>query len=190
MLILLSRTWLRTITCSPKRPSVQWTSESSDAAKRQYNGYFGCSWCYHPGLNVEGTIKYCLSEPFPDRTDEEAVHDMRAACHEKRPHANRSRADDLGQGPSEHRCACWAKWEAGMGDLSRASFWRVLRKLGFHYVRCSRQSMLLERVDLVAWRVRVIAMDNASYHSVKLHAFLTSLARKEELQSWLTTHAA
>ncbi|KAM7297031.1 uncharacterized protein ISCGN_022185 [Ixodes scapularis] len=20
----------------------------------QYNGYFGCSWCYHPGVNVEG----------------------------------------------------------------------------------------------------------------------------------------
>lgn len=38
----------------------------------------------HSLLHV-GTIKYCLSEPFPDRTDEEAVHDMRAACHEKRP---------------------------------------------------------------------------------------------------------
>ncbi|XP_070384883.1 uncharacterized protein [Dermacentor albipictus] len=47
----------------------------------QFNGYFGCSWCYHPGNNVDGTVKYCLSEPHPDRTDEELVADMTAACH-------------------------------------------------------------------------------------------------------------
>ncbi|KAL1452380.1 hypothetical protein MTO96_027913 [Rhipicephalus appendiculatus] len=46
----------------------------------QFNGYYGCSWCYHPGVNVDGTVKYCLSTPFPDRTDEEAVQDMRDAC--------------------------------------------------------------------------------------------------------------
>ncbi|XP_075534634.1 uncharacterized protein LOC142568670 [Dermacentor variabilis] len=47
----------------------------------QFNGYFGCSWCYHPGNNIDGTVKYCLSEPHPDRTDEELVADMAAACH-------------------------------------------------------------------------------------------------------------
>ncbi|KAK8771075.1 hypothetical protein V5799_025682 [Amblyomma americanum] len=46
----------------------------------QFNGYFGCSWCYHPGTNVEGTVKYCLGNPYPDRTDDEAVADMEAAC--------------------------------------------------------------------------------------------------------------
>ncbi|KAL1426940.1 hypothetical protein MTO96_003239 [Rhipicephalus appendiculatus] len=48
----------------------------------QFNGYYGCSWCYHPGVNVnvDGTVKYCLSTPFPDRKDEEAVQDMRDAC--------------------------------------------------------------------------------------------------------------
>ncbi|KAH6920885.1 hypothetical protein HPB50_028127 [Hyalomma asiaticum] len=46
----------------------------------QFNGYYGCSWCYHPGVNVDGTVKYCLTTPFPDRTDEEALQDMRDAC--------------------------------------------------------------------------------------------------------------
>lgn len=50
----------------------------------QYNGYFGCSWCYHPGKNVDGTVKYSLGTPYADRTDEEVVDDMTAACREGR----------------------------------------------------------------------------------------------------------
>ncbi|KAH8034036.1 hypothetical protein HPB51_019101 [Rhipicephalus microplus] len=39
----------------------------------QFNGHYGCSWCYHPGVNVYGTVKYCFSTPFPDHTDEETL---------------------------------------------------------------------------------------------------------------------
>ncbi|KAH7939196.1 hypothetical protein HPB52_008333 [Rhipicephalus sanguineus] len=46
----------------------------------QFNGYYGCSWCYHPGVNVDGTVKYCLTTPFLDRTDKEAIQDMTDAC--------------------------------------------------------------------------------------------------------------
>ncbi|XP_077547661.1 uncharacterized protein LOC144159876 [Haemaphysalis longicornis] len=46
----------------------------------QYNGYYGCSWCYHPGTKVDGVVKYCVSTPFADRTDEEAISDMRSLC--------------------------------------------------------------------------------------------------------------
>ena len=26
---------------------------------KQYNGYYGCSWCLHPGLYIEGSVRYC-----------------------------------------------------------------------------------------------------------------------------------
>lgn len=46
---------------------------------KQYNGFYGCSWCYHPGTKVEGIVKYCIDQPYPDRTDDEAVQDMTTA---------------------------------------------------------------------------------------------------------------
>ncbi|XP_037525496.1 uncharacterized protein LOC119402423 [Rhipicephalus sanguineus] len=43
----------------------------------QYNGYFGCGWCLHPGKCIEGTVKYPVSaEAPPDRTKEGMTEDM------------------------------------------------------------------------------------------------------------------
>ncbi|KAH7932345.1 hypothetical protein HPB51_029342 [Rhipicephalus microplus] len=43
----------------------------------QYNGYFGCGWCLHPGKCIEGTVKYPISaEAPPDRTKEGMMQDM------------------------------------------------------------------------------------------------------------------
>ncbi|XP_037504319.2 uncharacterized protein LOC119379180 [Rhipicephalus sanguineus] len=47
---------------------------------RQFNGYFGCGWCLHPGSIVDGTIKYTMGEPVPDRTAEETTDDMETAA--------------------------------------------------------------------------------------------------------------
>ncbi|KAG0426594.1 hypothetical protein HPB47_026298 [Ixodes persulcatus] len=42
-----------------------------------YNGYFGCSYCLHPGKSVEGTVKYPVGiTSVPDRTKEEVESDM------------------------------------------------------------------------------------------------------------------
>lgn len=41
----------------------------------QYNGYFGCSWCYHPGkavrANTRKVVKYPLLEDVPELRDAE-----------------------------------------------------------------------------------------------------------------------
>ncbi|XP_037522067.2 uncharacterized protein LOC119399326 [Rhipicephalus sanguineus] len=44
----------------------------------QYNGYFGCGWCLHPGESVEGTVKYPASaSTFPDRSKDSVMMDMK-----------------------------------------------------------------------------------------------------------------
>ncbi|XP_037560291.1 uncharacterized protein LOC119437304 [Dermacentor silvarum] len=46
----------------------------------QYNGYFGCGWCLHPGKCIEGTVKYPVSATaLPDRTKEGMIKDMAEA---------------------------------------------------------------------------------------------------------------
>ncbi|XP_075534237.1 uncharacterized protein LOC142568042 [Dermacentor variabilis] len=47
---------------------------------RQFNGHFGCSWCLHPGFVIDGTIKYTIDEPVPDRTMEETIDAMKTAA--------------------------------------------------------------------------------------------------------------
>ncbi|XP_042897703.1 uncharacterized protein [Parasteatoda tepidariorum] len=42
----------------------------------QFNGFYGCSWCLHPGFNVDGTIKYSIRNDvifFEDRNEEETA---------------------------------------------------------------------------------------------------------------------
>ncbi|KAG8174693.1 hypothetical protein JTE90_024396 [Oedothorax gibbosus] len=34
----------------------------------QFNDYFGCNYCYHPGDLIDNQIRYC-AEKFDDRTD-------------------------------------------------------------------------------------------------------------------------
>ncbi|XP_065297934.1 uncharacterized protein [Dermacentor albipictus] len=41
----------------------------------QFNCYYGCSWCYHPGEYIDGTVKYTVSQLFQDRTHKEAPSD-------------------------------------------------------------------------------------------------------------------
>ncbi|GBL75888.1 hypothetical protein AVEN_234231-1 [Araneus ventricosus] len=51
---------------SPARCAVQ--------NMNQFNGYFGCPWCLHPGVLVEGVVKYVTLEEDPElRTERETV---------------------------------------------------------------------------------------------------------------------
>ncbi|XP_011697573.1 PREDICTED: uncharacterized protein LOC105455731 [Wasmannia auropunctata] len=44
---------------------------------KQYNGRFGCTFCEHPTVNVEGVIKYPISTNIPQsRTDASIKRDM------------------------------------------------------------------------------------------------------------------
>ncbi|KAH6936128.1 hypothetical protein HPB50_013553 [Hyalomma asiaticum] len=39
---------------------------------KQFNGYYGCSFCHHKGVYLSGSLKYPLSEDGPEpepRTD-------------------------------------------------------------------------------------------------------------------------
>jgi len=46
----------------------------------QFNGYFGCSFCYHPGNLVSDQIRYPCSETiYSLRTDESMLKDMKTA---------------------------------------------------------------------------------------------------------------
>ena len=36
---------------------------------KQYNGYYGCSWCLHPGEHIEGSVRYPLQENIPALRD-------------------------------------------------------------------------------------------------------------------------
>ncbi|XP_077544925.1 uncharacterized protein LOC144158139 isoform X2 [Haemaphysalis longicornis] len=46
----------------------------------QYNGYYGCSWCLHPGKYVAGCVKYPVGEVFDDRTEDGMLDDIRTAA--------------------------------------------------------------------------------------------------------------
>ncbi|KAM7306423.1 uncharacterized protein ISCGN_010127 [Ixodes scapularis] len=47
----------------------------------QFNGYYGCSWCLHPGVCINGCIKYPASAgAMDDRTERGMVEDMKEAA--------------------------------------------------------------------------------------------------------------
>lgn len=46
----------------------------------QFNGYYSCGWCYHPGENVGNVVKYPVGpECYPDRTNETMEKEMEQA---------------------------------------------------------------------------------------------------------------
>ncbi|XP_024892185.1 uncharacterized protein LOC112467697 isoform X1 [Temnothorax curvispinosus] len=56
----------------------------------QYNGYFGCNWCLHPGYYVfhkrGGSVKYTLlNEIPPKRTEIETIEHMRQSLTSRNP---------------------------------------------------------------------------------------------------------
>lgn len=62
---------------SKARPSMQNTT--------QFNGYYGCGFCLHPGVLVERQVKYTVLESQPDDRDSESMmRDMEAALVEGR----------------------------------------------------------------------------------------------------------
>lgn len=51
----------------------------------RFNGYNGCSLCYHPGKLVERVVKYPIDVcEYSDRTDEEVMEDMAQSFEENR----------------------------------------------------------------------------------------------------------
>ncbi|XP_037290638.2 uncharacterized protein LOC119185900 [Rhipicephalus microplus] len=51
----------------------------------QFNGYYGCGWCLHPGAAVNGTVKYPVDTVSPDRTAEGTKEIMAKAAEAGRP---------------------------------------------------------------------------------------------------------
>lgn len=46
----------------------------------QFNGYFGCNWCLHPGTRIGRSLKYPVQTVDPDeRTDDQMYDDMQKA---------------------------------------------------------------------------------------------------------------
>lgn len=57
---------------SKARPTMQNTT--------QFNGYFGCGFCLHPGTLVEKTVKYTVTATeYPDREAKQVLADMEQA---------------------------------------------------------------------------------------------------------------
>ncbi len=57
---------------SKARPAMQNTT--------QFNGYFGCSFCLHPGTLVEKQVKYTVTDTeYPDREAKKMLADMEQA---------------------------------------------------------------------------------------------------------------
>ncbi|KAH6920825.1 hypothetical protein HPB50_028184 [Hyalomma asiaticum] len=46
----------------------------------QFNGYYGCSWCLHPGEFIEGSVKYPATVMPEDRDAAMMVSDMKTAA--------------------------------------------------------------------------------------------------------------
>ncbi|KAK8785102.1 hypothetical protein V5799_008534, partial [Amblyomma americanum] len=45
----------------------------------QFNGYYGCSWCLHPGKTIDGTVKYPVNCVVRDRSMEGTKKNMHRA---------------------------------------------------------------------------------------------------------------
>ncbi|XP_049513338.1 uncharacterized protein LOC119466411 isoform X2 [Dermacentor silvarum] len=50
----------------------------------QFNGYYGCSWCLHPGEFIEGCVKYPVATTVQDRNAASMLADMKMAATLKR----------------------------------------------------------------------------------------------------------
>ncbi|XP_064485355.1 uncharacterized protein LOC135397673 [Ornithodoros turicata] len=47
----------------------------------QYNGYYSCPWCFHPGICIEGYVKFPVTEgPSPNTTGQALIEDKREAA--------------------------------------------------------------------------------------------------------------
>ncbi|XP_064468860.1 uncharacterized protein LOC135383250 [Ornithodoros turicata] len=46
---------------------------------KQFNGFHGCPWCYHPGVHLQGSLRYPYREHVQQRTHVEIVRDMKKA---------------------------------------------------------------------------------------------------------------
>ncbi|CAN7940957.1 unnamed protein product, partial [Ixodes pacificus] len=46
----------------------------------QFNGYHGCAWCLHPGVFIQGSIKYPVSVAVDDRSEATMLADMESAA--------------------------------------------------------------------------------------------------------------
>lgn len=60
---------------SKARPAMQNTT--------QFNGYYGCGFCLHPGILVEKQVKYTDTE-YPDREAKKMLADMEQAAAQNR----------------------------------------------------------------------------------------------------------
>ncbi|KAG8182604.1 hypothetical protein JTE90_021740 [Oedothorax gibbosus] len=58
---------LNCVVDSIAKPTLQGTT--------QFNGYFGCNYCYHPGDLIDNWIRYC-SDKFDDKTDVKIREEM------------------------------------------------------------------------------------------------------------------
>ncbi|KAG8177448.1 hypothetical protein JTE90_008632 [Oedothorax gibbosus] len=58
---------LNCVVDSVAKPTLQGTT--------QFNGHFGCNYCYHPGDLIDNQIRYC-SDKFDDRTDVKIREEM------------------------------------------------------------------------------------------------------------------
>ncbi|XP_051807764.1 uncharacterized protein LOC127535044 isoform X2 [Acanthochromis polyacanthus] len=56
---------------SKARPAMQNTT--------QFNGYFGCGFCLHPGTLVEKQVKYTVTAEYPERESKDMLADMEMA---------------------------------------------------------------------------------------------------------------
>ncbi|XP_064482783.1 uncharacterized protein LOC135395609 [Ornithodoros turicata] len=46
---------------------------------KQFNGFQGCPWCYHPGVHLQGSLRYPYREHVQQRTHVEIARDMKKA---------------------------------------------------------------------------------------------------------------
>lgn len=51
----------------------------------QFNGHYGCGWCLHPGEVINGTVKYTVCNPVPERDTEETLVQMIQAAATGKP---------------------------------------------------------------------------------------------------------
>ncbi|XP_064469841.1 uncharacterized protein LOC135384573 [Ornithodoros turicata] len=50
----------------------------------KFNGFYGCSWCLHPGCTVNGEVRYTVAtQVYEERTAETAVRSMTHAARQK-----------------------------------------------------------------------------------------------------------
>lgn len=53
--------------------------------RKQFNGYYGCPWCYQRGTLVQGVVKYPFAEHQVERTHKGVLQDMKSAALRNEP---------------------------------------------------------------------------------------------------------